>query len=330
LLYKYGELKRVGLPPGSQESFGVAINNSGQVAVTVERADRQGHLLAFLARIVKRRVVWTRLPEPRSRYPYGSPSGINDSGTVVGQSPAVGSTHAATWRPSKGKYHIDRSWVSLGDMSNLGGIDKQGDMVGTNFGSNGQIRHALLWVGHGKPIDLSCQVRSGLPPRFPCRKWGAADGLAVARYRDDVLTVGERMGSAHSSDNRAVEWTLNLSADSVGPAVSETILPSLPGYSLSTGTAVNSKGWVVGEMEKAEGGYASMLKPSRAVRLFAKSEAFGPAVLWLRGKVYDLNTLIPNRSGWTLEQATGINSRGQIVGDGVYRGRSTAFVLTPS
>src|SRR5690349_839767 len=38
-LYNHGRLMALGLPPGSQESFGVSINNSGLVAVRVERAD---------------------------------------------------------------------------------------------------------------------------------------------------------------------------------------------------------------------------------------------------------------------------------------------------
>jgi hypothetical protein len=40
----------------------------------------------------------------------------------------------------------------------------------------------------------------------------------------------------------------------------------------------------------------------------------------------DLTMLLPAGSGWTLEAASGINDRGQIVGNG----SNGAFLLTPN
>ncbi len=45
--------------------------------------------------------------------------------------------------------------------------------------------------------------------------------------------------------------------------------------------------------------------------------------------MYDLNSLIPSSSGWTLEDAYGINDYGQIVGVGIINGLEHAFLLTP-
>ena len=54
------------------------------------------------------------------------------------------------------------------------------------------------------------------------------------------------------------------------------------------------------------------------------------AFLWRNGVATDLNTLIPANSGWTLNFASGINDRGQIVGWGVnFTGSIHAFLLTP-
>lgn len=53
------------------------------------------------------------------------------------------------------------------------------------------------------------------------------------------------------------------------------------------------------------------------------------AVVWDGGKLYDLNTLIHARSGWTLRDAVAINNCGQIAGSGVHSGRRRAFLLTP-
>jgi probable HAF family extracellular repeat protein len=53
------------------------------------------------------------------------------------------------------------------------------------------------------------------------------------------------------------------------------------------------------------------------------------AFLWENGVLLDLNTLLPEKSGWTLEEARDINNRGQICGTGVLNGRREAFLLTP-
>jgi probable HAF family extracellular repeat protein len=56
----------------------------------------------------------------------------------------------------------------------------------------------------------------------------------------------------------------------------------------------------------------------------------GSAFLYSGGAMIDLNTLIPTNSGWTLEEATGINDSGQICGYGRNpSGQDDAFLLTP-
>lgn len=53
------------------------------------------------------------------------------------------------------------------------------------------------------------------------------------------------------------------------------------------------------------------------------------AFLYSHRMVTDLNNLIPAGSGWVLENANGINDRGQIVGTGKHHGKTRAFMLTP-
>ncbi|MBD0345012.1 MAG: DUF3466 family protein [Coleofasciculus sp. Co-bin14] len=53
------------------------------------------------------------------------------------------------------------------------------------------------------------------------------------------------------------------------------------------------------------------------------------AVLWEKGSIKDLNSLIPSNSGWELNKARSINDKGQIVGSGTINGRTHAFLLTP-
>ena len=53
------------------------------------------------------------------------------------------------------------------------------------------------------------------------------------------------------------------------------------------------------------------------------------ALLWQNGKVYELNRLVPARSGWKLQNALGINKWGQIIGNGIHNGIRRGFLLTP-
>ena len=48
-----------------------------------------------------------------------------------------------------------------------------------------------------------------------------------------------------------------------------------------------------------------------------------------KGKMQDLNKLIPRNDDWILENAHGINDRGQIVGQGLHHGQERGFLLTP-
>jgi probable HAF family extracellular repeat protein len=54
------------------------------------------------------------------------------------------------------------------------------------------------------------------------------------------------------------------------------------------------------------------------------------AVLWEDGVITDLNDQIPADSGWQLQWAQSINSRGQIVGFGIHKDQTRAFLLTPT
>jgi probable HAF family extracellular repeat protein len=53
------------------------------------------------------------------------------------------------------------------------------------------------------------------------------------------------------------------------------------------------------------------------------------AFIWRDGTLFDLYALVANAPGWTLTAAFGINASGQIVGSGIFNGRSSAFLLDP-
>lgn len=81
------------------------------------------------------------------------------------------------------------------------------------------------------------------------------------------------------------------------------------GYAYSVADGINKNGQVVGSAFNATG----------------TDHAF----LYSGGHMLDLTSLLPSGSGWTLQDAYGINSLGQIVGDGVVNGQEEAFLMTP-
>jgi probable HAF family extracellular repeat protein len=76
-------------------------------------------------------------------------------------------------------------------------------------------------------------------------------------------------------------------------------------------TSINNRGQVVGSAETG------------AVEEYGEIEYH--AFIWERGRLTDLNKLIPRASGWTLLSAISINDHGQIVG----YGNKGCFLLTP-
>ncbi len=137
----------------------------------------------------------------------------------------------------------------------------------------------------------------------PLPDWEASGASAI---NDSGLVVGESYNGIHGKKPgwRACLW------DQKGEV---TDLGSLGGDS-SEAQAINSKGQVVGTSDLVGADPAS-----------STAHAF----LWQDGKMVDLNSLIPAGSGWVLREACGINAADQIVGDGDFKGRTRAFLLTP-
>lgn len=61
-----------------------------------------------------------------------------------------------------------------------------------------------------------------------------------------------------------------------------------------------------------------------------RGQIVGGHWLWERGQKYNLNSFVSERSGWTHLQAKAINDHGLIAGWGMFRGKTRAFLMTPS
>ena len=131
-----------------------------------------------------------------------------------------------------------------------------------------------------------------------------------------------------------------------------TDLGVLPGFVDSEAFGINSRGWVVGNSEHADGVSHAFLwrngvmtdlgtlegGQSFATGINAAGVVVGDslvahgehhAIVYRDGELTDLNELIDPDSGWTLQSAAAINDSGQITGIGTIDGEEHAFLLQP-
>jgi probable HAF family extracellular repeat protein len=66
------------------------------------------------------------------------------------------------------------------------------------------------------------------------------------------------------------------------------------------------------------------------VGVWYDSSGTSHAFIYQNGVMTDLNTLLPANSGWTLQDADGVNDQGDIVGSGTINGTSRGFLLRPT
>jgi len=150
---------------------------------------------------------------------------------------------------------------------------------------------------------------------------GTSDGSAI-RYHVPtgqlrVLHASDATHNAVASDINdlgEVAGTISLNTSPVTPCPlgvavrwerdgREHLLPNLPGAAASRAVGVGYDGETVGAS-----GPANSCSQSSSIEQHA--------VLWLEGRVFDLNTLIPRSAGITLTGAISVNRRGQISAGG--------------
>jgi probable HAF family extracellular repeat protein len=235
--------------------------------------------------------------------PYSFAYGINDQGQVVGTSRTVDEStqHAFLWQDGR---MIDLTGPGE-RMSAATDINTRGQVVG--YGG-----HALLW-----------EDRNGN---------GAADGSETLdlgtlggefSFAEAINERGQVVGGAAlpSGASHAFSWQDRNGNHAVDPG--ELIDLGSPGERQSIAEDVNNNGRVVGYAfrENQDGNEIDR-------RAFVWEDV-NRNITSDPGEMIDLNTLLPPRSGWVLERASGINDRGQIVGEGRHNGRLRAFLMTP-
>jgi probable HAF family extracellular repeat protein len=289
---------------------------------------------------------------------------VNNAGQVVGfSSPTAFTQHAFRW--TKGVL-ADLGVLPGGGNSRANAINDAGQVAGTADRINGGYGYPVRWSATGAVTDLggpvtnALGVGNGIDPAGQVvggQRPGNSEGSPLGTlYRVDGTRVdlGDTLAAANG---------INAAGQVVGaPAYvwrdgTVRFLPGFPGTGGATATAISISGQVVGSASAGDtelavrwqnpttpislGGVPGITR-NRATAVNAAGQIVGTADplcspcpaprawLWQAGTLTVLDDLIPAGSGWSLQQANGINDRGQIVGAGLHDGHLRAYLLTPA
>jgi probable HAF family extracellular repeat protein len=323
----------LGTLPGYNNSYGTAINSSGQVVGVANSSS--GTAQAFIYSNGKMTGLGM-LPGLTMSWAYG----INDSGQVVGGS------STSTGQAQEAFLYANGTMTGLTFGSSASwayGINNNGQVVGEAEYNPG---NEPVLYSSGKVTGLGT-IGGQLGEAYAINASGIAVGTAATTSQvpmtyDAFLSNGTMtdLGSLGSGGSQAN--AINATGEVVGlcgmaytshSAISHAFLYSggkmtdlgvlaglgIPSQESSAAFGINDSGQVVGVAGSAFG--ITFTSPGMA-------DSADHAFIYSNGLMTDLNSLIS--PGWTLEEATAINNAGDIVGVGVNpQGASDAFLLTP-
>jgi probable HAF family extracellular repeat protein len=289
---------------GGLTSIGYAVNRSGQVAGQADLADGTTHAFLFSAgKLVDLGTLGGT---------FSTAAAMNDAGQVVGNSTLDGDSVTAAFLFSNGT--MTNLGLLGGDYSAAFAINNSGVIVGQSTTTNSDY-HGFIYA-NGKMTDMGT-----LGGDYSTAVALNDDGVAVGQsttassdshgfvYANGVMTDVGTLGGSHSSaflinSNGLVAGmagTLN-DAQTHGFLYSGGTMTDLGdlGGGYSAPNAMNNAGVIVGSSATANGTYHAFI-----VR---------------NGQMTDLNTLLPDNSGWELGSAVAINY-------GLYYGAFDWFVM---
>ena len=249
---------------------------------------------------------------------------MNSSGQVVGRYLGENSTNNAyLWENGQ---RTDLGYFG-GISSSASDINDAGQIVGT-FNTARDKFNPFLWQ-NGEMIDLGTLGFNG--GAMGINNQGQVVGYSGLVFgithafqweNGNMIDLGTLPG-----DNGSIAYDINDSGQAIGYSSNSLLRQSHAtlwsngqvidlgtlGGNMSAAIAINNKGQVAGFDTVGGNG--------------APNHAF----IWEDGEMADLNSLIDRDSGWFLQQVSGINDSGQIVGQGINRatGQSHAFLLNP-
>ena len=332
------------------------INDKGQIVGTIDTSKQHkaddGPYMDFAEVAIwqagKIRIVGTYLHQPDC-----TPAAINNQGEVVVRAdkadhfPGDGDwsdIHLAGWK--KGRF------FPLTDSGEVLGMNDRGQAVGFRVWPDGQYGF-VAWHGRVK------EIRNPLNDKFCAVAAINNSGLMAGNIDGPHLGALNQEGTS-SERHYAYVWPLKGKPFNI---------ESLPNLVFSEAWGVNNKGQVIGYVHfKDDWGSGddrrhifyndhaylwqhgkmtlldqAKINASHPIAINDAGDIIGEArfpkkqpngshsglFLYQRGKIYNLNALLPAASHWKLQSVSGMNNRGQIVGSGLRDGKPRAFLLTP-
>lgn len=225
---------------------------------------------------------------------------INNAGVVVGSSRQMAASFGAI-------FGIGQPPTSIGSGLSPGGINDNGDVVGLSFNNSQGFYRDDTGTNF---VNISGSSQTSLRA---VNNSGTAVGFATFDSSDNVSFTYEN-GVASQIGTGMSAFDINDAGQIVGRWGSEGFLYENGQFSglgsLLIGRSINENGEIVGLANPA----ASVFR----------------AGYHRNGMSMDLNSILPANSGWVLNDATGINSSGLIVGNGIFNGDRRAFALQVS
>ena len=303
-LYQNGRMTSLGALPGGSGSRARGMNSAGDVT-GVASLPTGKH--AFLYSGGRMRDLGT-LPG----FQDSTGVGVNDWGEVAIN--AMSSPMQSG--PAQGQVFLYRR----GRMTEIRMPPGCSESHALGINNAGQVVGDCLWsarrVGGTSPFlyDSRTGAVTILPMPAPyLRGW-------VSQVNDAGEVIGD--ASQPGCCLHATLWRGNRMTDLGAPA----------GYPNSIGESLNSRGEAVGNcflgLDSFKGVLSMHAGGDNALRRYLDRSS-EHAFVYSGGKMQDLNDLVPKDADWILEEAHGINDRGQIVGKGLHFGRERAFLLTP-
>jgi probable HAF family extracellular repeat protein len=280
------------------------------------------------------------------------PLAISDSGFVAGTTP---DQKAAIWSSRGGLQKIDSE--SDFPIAEATAINRHGDAIGTAYTSDSSRRFAFLFrqqkvlrlpgeqsralgLNDAGAVVGQAELPGGKSVEPVRWKNAALEGLHIccSGVAKAINQKGQVAGDTYDANGRyhAFLWTAG-----------RTCRLDLPSEQFSSALALNDLGQVVLRSDPAglflyQAGKRQKLDLPKSQPLAINNQsvivgAFGPnpdkqyAFVWdkIQGR-RDLNQLIAPDSSWTLEVASSINDRGEIVGWGEHNHTENAgFLLIP-